>query len=233
MKKLVSIAFLLILFISVLGCTKQEEKIKPSEDAIKFKQEYEGFNNKSNEYFEYRNVNIDEYNPIIYSTDAEIVQKIENKETFIVYFGDPECPWCRSIIESLIKSAKEKNIEKIYYVRFWNGFHKETIRDVYELNSKNKPTIKEKGSDAYYKLIEYLDSILSEYTLKDKTGKTIKVNEKRIFLPNIVAVIDGEAKELVEGISEKQESYNSELTEEIIKDELNIFNNFFSKYQNK
>ena len=52
-----------------------------------------------------------------------------------------------------------------------------------------------------------------------------------IFLPNIVSIVNGEAKELIEGISEKQTEYNGELTEEIIKDEKEIFDNFFSKYK--
>ena len=215
-----------VLFLGVVGCGKNTV----SEDAKKFKQEYEEFNNKSNDYFEYRNITIEEDNTIVYSTDKEIVEKIENKESFIVYFGDPECPWCRSVVEQVVKLAKENNIKKLYYVRFWNGFHKEIIRDVYELDSKNKPVLKEKGSDAYYKLLEYMDEVLKDYTLKDDKGKEIKVNEKRIFLPNFVAVIDGEPKELIQGISEKQTQYNGELTDEIIEDEKNAFNTFFEKY---
>lgn len=229
-KKILSVLLLTLLVVGVTACTKNEEK-KVYEDGIKFKQEYESFNNRKNEYFDYRTVNIDEENPIVYATDAEIVKKIENKESFIVYFGDPECPWCRSVVEQLIKTAKENKIEKIYYVRFWNGFHKEIIRDVYELDSKNKPVLKEKASDAYPKLLQYLDSVLKDYTLSTKDGKTINVNEKRIFLPNIVAIENGEAKELIEGISDKQEKFNGELTEEIIKDEKDIFNSFFSKYK--
>ena len=230
MKKILIISLLVFMIMGITGCGKKENKI--SEDAKKFKEEYESFNNTSNEYFEYRNITIEEKNPIVYSTDSEIVEKIENKETFIVYFGDPECPWCRSVIEKAMKSANDNNIDKIYYVRFWDGFHNELIRDVYELNSKNKPVEKTKGSDAYYKLLEYLDNVLKEYTLKDKNGKIISVNEKRIFLPNFVAIVDGEAKELVTGKSEKQESYNDELTKEILTEETETFNNFFSKYKN-
>ena len=109
-------------------------------------------------------------------------------------------------------------------------FHEEKIRDIYELDKNNKPKLKQEGTEAYTKLLEYLDSVLNEYTLKDKKGKTIKVGEKRIFLPNFVAVVKGEAKVLIEGISEKQTEYNGELTEEILKDEQKIFNDFFKKY---
>ena len=223
----------LLLFLILLLCMTGCAKTSVSEDAKLFKEEYESFNNEKNDYFAYRNIELVDDNPIIYSTDAKIVKKIENKESFIVYFGDPECPWCRSIVEQALLSAKENNIKQIYYVRFWNGFHKEIIRDVYELDDNNTPVVKEKGSDAYYKLLEYLDGVLKEYTLKDKNNDEIQVNEKRIFLPNFVAIINGEAKELIQGISDNQESYNSELTKEIIKDEKKVFDDFFSKYSNK
>lgn len=227
-KKILLLMLLTLTIVGVTGCSKSESK---NNDAHKFKEEYESFNDKKNDYFEYRKLNIDEDNPFVFATDQEIVEKIENKESFIVYFGDPQCPWCRSIVEQVIKSAKANGIEKIYYVRFWDGFHEEKIRDVYELDKKNKPVLKQEGTEAYSKLLEYLDSVLSDYTLKDSKGKTIKVNEKRIFLPNFVAVVNGEAKELIEGISEKQTGYNGELTEEVIKDEKKIFDGFFNKYK--
>lgn len=227
MKKTILFIFLALLVIGITGCQKEEKK----EDGKKFKKEYESFNDKSNEYFEYRDIEIDEDNPIIYSTAEEIVKKIDNKDTFIVYFGDPECPWCRSVIEQAIKMANENDIDKIYYVRFWDGFHKEKIRDTYELDDENKPVLKEKGTEAYSKLLKKLDNVLSDYMLKDKDKNTIEVNEKRIFLPNFVYVSKGKAKELVDGISKKQESYNAELTDEVIKDEKKTFDNFFSKYK--
>ena len=228
-KKVLLSLFITVLLLGVVtGCGKKEEKNK---DAIKFKEEYESFNEKKNDYFEYRNLSIDEDNPFIFATDEEVVKMIENKESFLVYFGDPQCPWCRSIIEHAIKSAKENGIEKIYYVRFWDGFHEEKIRDVYELDDNNKPVLKQEGSKAYSKLIKYLDNVLSEYTLKDKDKNTINVGEKRIFLPNFVAIEKGKATELIEGISDKQSGYNDKLSDEIIKDEQKIFNKFFKKYK--
>ena len=156
-KILLSLFAVVLLLGATTGCGKKEEK--KNEDAIKFKEEYESFNDKSNDYFDYRALSIDEDNPFIFATDEEIVKMIENKETFIVYFGDPQCPWCRSIIEQAIKSAKKNGIDKIYYVRFWDGFHEEKIRDVYELDENNKPKLKQEGSKAYPKLLEYLDNV--------------------------------------------------------------------------
>lgn len=112
-------------------------------------------------------MSIDKNNPFIYTPAEDIVKKIENEETFIVYFGDPECSLCRSVIEQSVESASENSVEKIYYVRIWNGFHNEKLRDVYELKD-GETTIKSKGTDTYYKLLSYFDEILEDYTLTDE-----------------------------------------------------------------
>ena len=218
--------FLVFLLMGVISLSVYDMKVKNINDSLKFKEEYEGFNGEKNDYFEYRNLSITEKNPIIYSSAEEIVQKIENNETFIVYFGDPECPWCRSVIEQAINSANENGISKIYYVRIWNGFHNEILRDVYELD-KESPVLKVKGTVSYYKLLKYFDKLLQDYTLTNKDNKTIQVNEKRIFAPSFIYVKDGNPLQLVDGISKKQESYNSTLTEEILSEEKEIFDKFY------
>ncbi len=223
--KILLILILIVGLFSVTACNKNNQDIT---DAVKFKNEYESFNGLENDYFVYRDLSINESNPFVYTTAEEVVQKLENNETFIVYFGDPECPWCRSVIEEAISSASENSIKKLYYVRIWNGFHNEILRDVYDLKD-GKATIKSKGTDAYYKLLNYFDDLLEDYTLTDDNNKTIKVNEKRIFAPSFIFIQNGKATSLIQGISEKQKSYNSELTEEIIEDEKNIFNNFYAK----
>lgn len=218
--------FLVFLLMGVISLSVYDMKVKNINDSLKFKEEYEGFNGEKNDYFEYRDLSITEKNPIIYSSAEEIVQKIENNETFIVYFGDSECPWCRSVIEQAINSANENGISKIYYVRIWNGFHNETLRDVYELD-KESPVLKVKGTVSYYKLLKYFDKLLQDYTLTNKDNKTIQVNEKRIFAPSFIYVKDGNPLQLVDGISKKQESYNSTLTEEILSEEKELFDKFY------
>ena len=98
------IKFLLLIILSVFlitGCKK--------DDAILFKEEYEGLNDNSN----YRAVSIPEDNPIVYISDTELAEKIENKEDMVVYFGFNRCPWCRSIIENLFKVTSNLKIEKV------------------------------------------------------------------------------------------------------------------------
>ncbi len=224
MKKILFILLVIGSGIGILSYSKE----KKLNDANQFKIEYESFNGEKNDYFQYRNLSIDLDNPFVYSSAKEIIQKIENKETFIVYFGDPECPWCRSVIEQAIKSANENDINKIYYVRIWNGFHQEKLRDVYTLK-EGKAILKSKGTTEYYQLLSYFDHLLEEYTLTDEEGNIVKVNEKRIFVPGFILVKNGYASDLIQGISKKQESFNSPLDDEIVKEEKEIFDHFYSK----
>jgi len=221
-KKILFVALLLVSIISFTGCDKKksDDNKKKVNDAERFKEEYESINNIENgKGRKYRKLEISSNNPIIYKSAKDIVKMIDNEETFIVYFGFETCPWCRSIISSLLQAAKDNGIDNIYYVNVKN------IRD--ELEIKNdKVVIKTKGMDAYYELLDRLDNVLKKYeltvTTKDEDGdekeKTYDTNEKRIYAPNIVAVVKGEPKKLTTGISEDLKDPYSKLTEEIQED---------------
>lgn len=165
-------------------------------DSQKFKNEYEILNNTKNDSGKtYRELSIPTSNPIIYSTADNILDKINNKETFVVYFGYAKCPWCRSVISSLLKAASDLNLDRIYYVDV------EDIRDVITLGKDNKLEKTKQGTKAYNELLDKLSDVLDDYTLTDSDGKDVSTNEKRIYAPNVVAVINGKAKELSTGIS--------------------------------
>lgn len=220
MKKII---LLLITLVLLTSCAKKET------DAIKFKEEYE---NKNSEEIiageNYRKLDISKNNPFVYSSGDEIVNKIENKETFYVYIGSSKCPWCRSVIEKFIEIANLNNIDKVYYVDIWGDDHEEILRDKYTLDENNKLKKTVEGTNSYYKLLNYLDEFLEEYTLTTAKGKTVKVGEKRIFAPTFVYIEEGTAKKLVTGISDKQTTYNAELTNEILDDEAKTFKEFLN-----
>ncbi len=214
-KKIAVLSIILIIIVAfIIGIIYIKSN---STDAAKFKKEYESLNgtkSKKNGQ-KIRSITIPKANPIIYKTADELVKMIEDKETFAVYFGFPDCPWCRSVLPTLLEVANDQNIEKLYYVDV------KEIRDTLELDKENKVITKEKGSKGYQNLLKKLDKVLDSYYLTNDKGDKIDTKEKRIYAPNIVVVINGVAKEMTSGISDKQEDGYSKLTTEIEKDMYN------------
>ena len=222
MKNIFKSLILCGLIITLVGCGKNYGK--------EFKEEYESLNGKkvsSTSELVHRTVSIDENNPFEKISAEEIVKKIEKKETFYLYVGDKMCPWCRSVIEVATKEANDKNISKIYYVNIWDDEHNEVLRDKYEVKEDGSLNKIVDGTEAYHKLLEYFDSVLSNYTLKDNDGNSIETGEKRIYAPNFFYVESGNVKKMVEGISESQSGPFDELTEEMLNDEKKAFDDFF------
>ena len=211
MKKIEVIVILLISVFLLTGC------VDKNSDAYKFKEEYESINNEANgKGNKYREVSISTDNPFIYQTPEELLERVNNKESFVVYFGFKECPWCRSIIEELIHAAKTKKVEKIYYV---DVLH---IRDVKEVDEDGNIKTIEDGNAAYLQLIEKFSNVLDDYTLND-----VSVGEKRIYAPNIIAVSNGKAIQLETGISEELNDPYSKLTNKMKKYSYNKFKCLF------
>lgn len=184
-------------------------------DGIKFKEEYEKLNSKKNDQGKkYREITIDSKNKIVYKTTEEVLNLIDKKKSFVLYFGFDTCPWCRSVVPTLASVSKKLN-QEVYYIDV------KDIRDTFELDDDNKPKLVKKGSKDYSKLLEKLEPVLEDYTLTDSDNNEIKVGEKRIYAPSIVSVIDGKAKELTTGISDKQTDGYMKLTKEMEKDTYN------------
>lgn len=204
-KKIIWIVVAIIIAAIVFGFIHKMRSDYKETDAYKFKQEYESLNNQDNGHGnKYRELNISSDNRIIYSTAEEIVKKTENKETFVVYFGFAKCPWCRSMIENLVDLSRAYNIT-VYYVDVLE------IRDTIEYVDGELKTTKE-GDENYMKLIELYGDVLDDYKVKNGE-ESIATGEKRIYAPNVIAVIDGKAKEKVEGISEELTDPYGEITE--------------------
>ena len=210
MKKISKIIIVLVIGILLAGCTKSS--------ASKFKKEYESLNGKnSSSGNTIREVSIPENNPIVYQTADEIVSRMENGETFVVYFGFASCPWCRSMVEQLIESAIDNNISTVYYVDVYK------IRDKYEVNDSGKLTRTEEGTDGYNELLNLLDEVLDDYTITTESGEKLETNEKRIYAPNVVAVVNGIATEMIEGTSSELKDPYQELTEDMKKESYDSF----------
>lgn len=76
-------------------------------DGAKFEKEYESLNDKGIV------VDIDTNANIKYLKLNEVLDFFKNK-TGVIYFGFPNCPWCRNIIPSLLDVSKEQG-HTLYY----------------------------------------------------------------------------------------------------------------------
>ena len=254
MKKHLLIKLLLCLFITLMlvSCNSKEEETPTNNNnnsqgcdivdddcgdddnnttGMNFKQAYESLNGKQNSSGkDHRVINIDEDNPFVKVEAKDIIKKIENKETFYVYIGDEMCPWCRSVIEKAIEVSKIANINTIYYLEIWDDEGNEVLRDKYIIE-EGKLVQEVETSEEYKKLLEYWDSVLDDYILSDDQDNEIAVNEKRIYAPNFIYVENGEAIRFTTGTSEKQTESRQELSDDILQDEINMFEEFFGVKQ--
>lgn len=180
MKKIIII--LLSTLLLVTGCQK---KALNEGETNKFKQEYESLNDKTNDNGKtYVNVEIPNNNLMVYATIKDLENIFENRKSGVIYFGYPECPWCRNAVPNLIKGIKRTTLDKIYYMNVHD------IRSTW-IYQDGKAVMTSKGTDDYYKILNWLDAILDIYEVKDSEGNTYNTNEKRLYVPTVVFVKEG------------------------------------------
>lgn len=173
-----------------------------SEDARKFKEEYESLNNtiKESDGVEYNSITIPEDNPIVYVNIEEALDIIKNGSG-IMYIGANNCPWCRTMIPVMFEVAKDLNIDKIYYL---------TLKDQ-----------KSRKED----LDELKSLVWEDYASRDENG------EIRIFIPFVIPFKDGKIslkKRLSYDINEDQTKYDP-LTESQHQELYNILHEIMSQ----
>lgn len=211
MKKLSFLIFILCLF----GLTACNNKT----DAQKFKDEYETLNGQNSPSGKkYKKLNIDSENPIKYSDYDEILDIIENG-TGIIYFGYPECPWCRTAITVLFETAKDYDIDTIYYMNLKDERDYREVKNGKVVYQEDEDGKKLKGSKGYFKLLDALNEELDDYKI-ESDGNTYDTKEKRIYVPLIVFVNDGKIVGTHTSTVDSQENGYDELTEQQY-DELN------------
>lgn len=182
-KIILSLVVLIIAIISFIF-------LKPESMAARFKLEYESFNGqKSEDGKEYVKVNIDKDNKIVYADYDTVFDILDG--TGVIYFGFPECPWCRNAIPVLLDAASETGIDKIYYL------NNKDDRDTKVL--KNGKIITEKeGTSNYNKLLKKLKDKVSVYEgLEDDSVK-------RLYYPTVIFVKNGEITDYIEGTVQSQ-----------------------------
>lgn len=156
MKKIHKIIIIALLLSSSLVITNFVRANKDVKDSEKFKKEYEALNKNDDSI----QMNIPSDNPMIYSNLTEILDVIKNKSG-IIYFGFPECPWCRNAVPVLLDSAKQNNVKKIYYL--------------------NPKEYRGQNNNQYQELVDILSSHLNE----DEDGN------KKLYVPDVYFVKNG------------------------------------------
>lgn len=123
-------------------------------------------NNKDNENDnvrfakEYADSQVGEDNVFVYKNIDEIIN-ILKYGTGVVYLGFPECPWCQAYVKYLNETAKDANIEKIYYFNILE-------------DRKN-------NTEKYQEIV----SILGDNLQRDDEGNL------KVFVPNVSFVVNG------------------------------------------
>jgi thiol-disulfide isomerase/thioredoxin len=144
-------------------------------------------------------------------------------ENAIIYFGANWCPWCRNAIGVLLESAKKYRVDTIYYVDM------DKVRNVWKV--KNGKLIKtQKEGKGYYKLLDALDEVLEKDTYKvtDSDNNEYDTKEKRIYMPFVVEVKNGNIVDAHTGtveLNENQTKYDK-LTSSQHKELLKIYDNY-------
>lgn len=171
---LIGIVIIFLLLLLGYFVSRDESMNKPN-----FKQEYESLNGeKASGGQTYLELHIDD--EIVEYANYQKVFSLLDHGTGVIYFGFPECPWCRTLVPVLLEAADEVGLDTIYYL------NNREDRDTKELGEDGKIVTTKEGTSDYYKLLDLLNPYLGEYDgLNDE-------NVKRLYFPTVIFVKEGE-----------------------------------------
>lgn len=185
-KSSVIVIVLVSIFTIVLGYKYlyNDENVE-NKDGIRFKEEYERLNGKINQNNNntYSKLEIGENN-VKYSSYDDVIEILKSG-TGVLFFGYPESELSRCVVPILLESIAESEIDTLYYINVKED------RDVLYAD-KNKAVVQKEGSKGYLNLVKSLDKILDEYILIGEDGTVIPSGRKRLEVPAIIYVKDGD-----------------------------------------
>lgn len=182
-----------------------------NKENTKFREEYEILNNeKTSDGIEYPEVNLI-FNNIEYLTIDEALD-ILNNGTAVIYVGYAECLYCRSAIQVLVDTAKDMDLEAIYYLDI------SEIWDIKELDENNNIITTKEAHEKYNNLLEELnDNHLEKYILNSQDGTEFDTEELRVKVPLVIFVVDGNIVSSNVGTLFSQESPYDTLNEDQVR----------------
>lgn len=195
--------------------TNTSTKDENTSESIKFKEDYEAQNTTKddNGNLKYISMNLPEKMPFKYASIDDIFNLFSNG-TGVIYFGMPECNWCRAMLPTLIEVANEKNIDTILYF--------------------NPKQIRSDNTEEYQKLVKLLEPFLkTDTTTQKETEVDFDKNKKRLYLPDVYIVKNGKIMGNHADTVDTQEDPKIEFTDSQRTELKNIFIDLLSKISNK
>lgn len=193
-------------------------------DGAKFNRSYESYNNKKvDDTHKYQKLKIKKKNKVKNVTIEEAIDILESK-TGLIYFGFPNCPYCRGILPILLDTVEKSNLTELYYLDMTN------LRDEYKVEDGR--AIQSKSADAsYYELLSLLNNYLDDYIVTDENGIEYEAGEKRLYVPLVVGVQEGFIVEAHNGSVELDENQSpfDPLTKSQIGELEVVFQNIIDK----
>ncbi len=192
-KVVIGIILLVLLIGGIVGGSLYYYKSKDNNqektsnnDALKFKEEYEKLNNtvRASDKMTYKEIEISSNNPIKYIDTVEALDVLKEDKA-IIYIGAAWCPYCRNAVNVLFDVAKKFDVKTIYYLNL------DDEKDIFEIQD-GKLVKTKNGTDGYYKLLDALKDHLKDYILYDDENAAYKTGEKRIYMPYVLGIKDGE-----------------------------------------
>lgn len=166
-------------------------------DTEKFIEQYEDLNLQSYVHGDkrqlFRAVALNHDADIKYISYKEAIEKLNNGDNFVLYYGWPDCPYCRSMIEPLLNASVSAQMP-LYVIELPDDSYK-TSRTNYEWKdgevviSNSNADYDEfieafGGLDTFREFVVYKDDDDSEGVLTGKAG---------MYAPTILLVKDGNA----------------------------------------
>lgn len=179
------------LFASVLvlsGCSSAEEETDPATETAsvtgvgdpEVREEYAALNGSTTpDGQEYLDVSLTDDHVFSTITEDEAVVMLQ-QGTGVLYFGFPECPWCRAAMPVMDEAGKNTDIGQIHYLNV------SEIRDVRTLDADGNIVEEEPGTEGYSEILAELGDAAPEYEGLDDP------EQRRIYVPLVVAVKNGE-----------------------------------------
>ncbi len=219
-KKTISI-ILFVVIIGIVGFIAEYKYFKKQDnnklnnvniydsDTIKFKNEYEALNSVQNDdgTNKYMYIEIPEDSNIKYIDENQVINILEGG-TGIIYFGMPECPWCRTMIVPLLEEVNKKGVTLYYY---------------------NPKEIRNLNTEEYQKIVEYLkDYLKTDTTTQKESDAGFDESKKRLYMPDVYFIRNGNVISSHFATVDSQENPKVQLNEEQINELKSIYNNLIN-----